>query len=88
MANLWQNGQKWFILGDLYKVQKTTLQSHDSYSTQKNAQIQTKYSKNGTLLKSGKIGHFAKAKSSKLTHLVAEFRGSKIIQKITLNTVT
>ena len=40
MANL-ANWSKWFILGLTFKVQKTTLQSHDSYYTQKNAQIQT-----------------------------------------------
>ena len=35
MATLWKNGKKWFIWGLTFKVQKTTLQSHDSYSTQK-----------------------------------------------------
>ena len=35
VANLWQNGQKWFILGLTFKVQnKTTI-------TQQNAEIQT-----------------------------------------------
>ena len=55
---------KWpgFISGLTFKVQKkTTFQSRDSYSTQKNAQIQSQHSKNDTLLKSGKIGHFVKA---------------------------
>ena len=46
---------KWFILRLSFKVQKTILQSYDSYPMQKSPL------KNDTLLKSGKIGYFAKA---------------------------
>ena len=35
MVNLWQNSQKWYICGLTFRVQKNTLQSHNSYSTQK-----------------------------------------------------
>ena len=42
-----------------FGVDQRTLQSHDSYSTQKT--LKTKYSKNETLLKGDKIGHFSKA---------------------------
>ena len=64
MAKLWQNSQKWpgSISGLTFKVQKKRLFNHVTVILRKkNAQIQSQHSKNDTLLKSGKIGHFVKA---------------------------
>ena len=64
MAKLWQNSQKWpgSISGLTFKVQKKRLFNHVTVILrEKNAQIQSEHSKNDTLLKSCKIGHFVKA---------------------------
>ena len=57
---------------------------------QKTAGENTPHSKNGTIFKRWQKWPFCKgfsrAKSSKLTYLVAESRGSKIMQKMTVNT--
>ena len=73
MANLWQSGQKWFILGLTFKMQKTTLRWHDSYSTQKTLKYKLNIQEMTPFRKVAKLAilkkAMVKAKSSKMTYL-------------------
>ena len=71
------NWSKWFILGLTFKVQKTTLQSHDSYFTQKCSNTNLVFEKWLAFEKWQNCKGYSKAKSSKLTYLVAEYEDQK-----------